>query len=79
MTRNSTEMSTFLVHESVQKYSRFASLRHSGIVVPGGTVAPRRTKGIDTPPPAGLTFVNMLNPCSLSALVSQTITTCVHS
>jgi hypothetical protein len=53
MTRNSTQASTFLVHKSVQNVWRFAMLHDSRFVVPGGTVASRRTKGIDTPPPAG--------------------------
>jgi hypothetical protein len=44
MTRNAAQTSTFLVHRFAQKDSRFAMLCNSRFVVPGGTVAPRRTK-----------------------------------
>ena len=51
----------------------FLSCLRMSFVVPGGTVASRRPKGIDTPPPAGLTLVNSLAllrlwPCRLQVI-----------
>lgn len=51
----------------------FLSCLRVNFVVAGGTVASRRTKGIDTPPPAGLTLVNSLAllrlwPCRLQVI-----------
>lgn len=53
MTNNGTQASAFLVHRLIRKNSRFLLICSSRFMVTGGTVASRRTKGIDTPPPAG--------------------------
>ena len=53
MKRNCTQISTFLDHKFVRNYSQSDHFRYSRFVVNGGTGAPRRAKGIDTPPPTG--------------------------